>query len=76
MSTLRNVDRRKLIKALRQLGFELNTSRGKGSHVIAYHPGDLSRSTSIPSKSPVPIGTLRKIMKDLVITAGQLEEFL
>jgi predicted RNA binding protein YcfA (HicA-like mRNA interferase family) len=76
MSKLANIDRRKLIKALRSLGFEVNERRGKGSHAVIFHPNDAARSTSLPVKSPVPKGTLRNMLRDLEISRESLESVL
>lgn len=73
---LRNISRRKAIKAFRKLGFEIDESRGKGSHAVIYHPDDLSRRTTLPQRDPIAQGTLRNMLRDLRVAAEDFSEAL
>ncbi|OGY27430.1 MAG: hypothetical protein A2Z42_05050 [Candidatus Woykebacteria bacterium RBG_19FT_COMBO_43_10] len=62
-----------LIKALNKLGFV--EKKAKGSHRRLVHSDGRWTQVAVHSK-PVPAGTLRKILRQSEITAGQLEESL
>jgi predicted RNA binding protein YcfA (HicA-like mRNA interferase family) len=76
MSVPSNVDRRKFIRALRRLGFEILTKRGKGSHVRIVHPDDLTRSTTLPARDPIARGTLAGMLRELRLSWAELEREL
>lgn len=55
-------DVRKILKRLKQEGYEISTIRGKGSHYMAFKEG--VPPFPIPtSKKDIPIGTVRNIEK-------------
>ena len=73
---LRNLPRRRVTRALRSLGFEIVSGRGKGSHELIVHPTDPSRRATLPARDPVAVGTLNNILKRLVITREEFERAL
>ena len=68
-----NVPRRTLLARLRAHGFIIDEGRGKGSHVLAYHPDNPSRRAIIPVRDPVAPGTLRNILKSVDLTLSDLD---
>lgn len=66
----RNVKGKQLIKALKKLGFAEESA--KGSHVRLTHPDGRWTQVAVHPK-PVPVGTLRAILKQAEIS---LEEFV
>lgn len=67
----RNIKPQQLIKFLVKLGFE--TGKGRGSHIRLSHPdGRWTQAAVHPG--PVPVGTLRKIIRQADITDEQLKE--
>lgn len=67
----RNVKPQPLIKFLEKLGFE--TGKGKGSHVRLTHPDGRWTQVAV-HPGPVPMGTLRKIVKQTELTDEQIKE--
>ena len=64
-----------LIRALKQLGYEI--VRQKGSHVRLYPPADSRRKpTTVPLHDELAKGTLKAILRDAGITVEQLLELL
>ena len=64
-----------LIRALKQLGYEI--VRQKGSHVRLYPPADSRRKpTTVPLHDELAKGTLKAILRDAGITVEQLVELL
>lgn len=67
----RNVKPQKLIKFLVKLGFQ--EGKGKGSHVRLTHPGGKWTQVAVHPGS-VPLGTLRKIIRQADLTEEQLKD--
>ncbi|MEM1166248.1 MAG: type II toxin-antitoxin system HicA family toxin [Planctomycetota bacterium] len=76
MAKLSNISRRRVLSALRSLGFEIDTSRGTGSHAMVFHPTEPERCTTLANKDPVPKGTLRKMLSDLRLTRTEFQDRL
>jgi predicted RNA binding protein YcfA (HicA-like mRNA interferase family) len=74
MSTIPAVTGKKLLQALLRNGYSV--SRIVGSHHFVRHPR--GRTTVIPvhSSRNVPLGTLRKILKDLQMSPQGLRRIL
>lgn len=67
----RNVKPQQLIKLLKKIGF--GETKSKGSHVRLTHPD--GRWTQVAAHpGPVPVGTLRKIIRQAKLTEDELEE--
>ncbi|OGB84955.1 hypothetical protein A2994_03960 [candidate division Kazan bacterium RIFCSPLOWO2_01_FULL_48_13] len=66
----RNLKALDLIKILKKLGFE--ETGGKGSHVRLAHPDGRWTQVAVHPK-PVPTGTLRAILRQAELKAGDLE---
>lgn len=58
-----------VIKALARAGFQKH--RGKGSHIRLKHPDGRWTQVAVHPK-PVPLGTLRKILRQAEITIEEL----
>ncbi len=72
----KNISPRVLIKALRRMGYTIDESRAKGSHVFVLSP-DGERTSAIPtSTDPLRIGTAKGILRDLGITLKDVEDAL
>lgn len=69
----RNVKGKQLIKALKKLGFEKEAARG--SHVRLTHPDGRWTQVAVHPK-PIPVGTLRAILKQAEISTEELVENL
>lgn len=67
----RNVKPQALIKFLVKLGFK--EGKGKGSHIRLTHPDGRWTQVAV-HPGPVPVGTLKKIIKQTKITEEQLKE--
>lgn len=65
----RNVKGKQLIKALRKLGFVEESA--KGSHFRLKHPDGRWTQVAVHPK-PVPVGTLRAILKQSEISIEEL----
>ncbi len=69
----RSIKPRKLISALIKLGFQ--EYKGKGSHIRLKHPDGRWTQVAIHPK-PVPLGTLRKILRQAELTPEELRKLL
>lgn len=67
----RNVKGKQLIKALKKLGFEKEVA--KGSHVRLTHVDGRWTQVAVHPK-PIPVGTLRAILKQAEISIEELVE--
>ncbi len=65
----RNVKGKQLIKALKKLGFAEESA--KGSHFRLKHPDGRWTQVAVHPK-PVPVGTLRAILKQAEISIEEL----
>jgi predicted RNA binding protein YcfA (HicA-like mRNA interferase family) len=67
------MDYRKLVRRLRQLGYELYR-QAAGSHEIWWHP-ETRRRTTIPNhgSKDIPKGTLSRILRDLGLGLEDLQ---
>lgn len=74
MPKLPVVSANKLIKALKQIGFSKNRSRG--SHLIMKHSDGRRTVIPIHTKGNIPNGTLMAILKDLGISKDDLIKLL
>jgi len=63
-----------LVRALQRIGFLI--ARTSGSHVILRH--DDGRSTSVPvhGNRDIPIGTLKRILRDAKLAADDLAKLI
>lgn len=66
----RNRARRDVVRVLRWKGFVEETERGRGSHVIFYHPDFPDLDLTLPSNDPVAI----YIVKQLLVLIDKLCE--
>ena len=73
MSQLPQVRPKDVVRALEKAGF--NNVRQSGSHVFLKHPDGRLTSVSIHPK-PIPIGTLRAILKQTKIKPEELKRLL
>lgn len=69
----RNVKPKRLLKVLRKLGFAEVGRRG--SHVRLAHPDGRWTQVAVHPK-PIPVGTLRKILRQAEISEEELLENL
>lgn len=65
----RNIKGKQLIKALKRLGFEEESA--KGSHVRLTHSDGRWTQVAVHPK-PIPVGTLRVILKQAEISVEEL----
>ncbi|MBI5879209.1 MAG: type II toxin-antitoxin system HicA family toxin [Chloroflexi bacterium] len=63
-----------VISVLEQRGFKLR--RSKGSHQIYFHPASRRRVTVPFHRGPLPVGTLRSILREAGIEPDELREML
>lgn len=64
MKVPRDISAEQLIKSLTRLGYQI--TRQKGSHIrLTTLINSEEHHTTIPNHSPVKIGTLNKILKDI-----------
>ncbi len=70
--SLRNRNWREVVRALGKLGFVVK--RQSGSHMILEHPD--GRWTVVPRHDPIKIGTMKSIIEDVGITAGDFVKLL
>ena len=63
---------RELIQALGRMGFNIDRSRGKGSHVRAsyVHRGKIVAVTFIPQRQDIPPGTLASIRRSVYVRSS------
>lgn len=73
MTKLPQVKPKDLVKALLKIGFVAD--RQTGSHVFLKHPDGRLTSISIHSK-PVPLGTLRAILKQTQLSIENLKKLI
>jgi len=64
---------KKLIKALKSLGFQIDHKTG--SHFIFYNPKDKRRAVVPFHSKDLPKGTLLSILKQAGITKEELDKF-
>lgn len=69
----RNIKGKQLIRSLKKLGFRQEAA--KGSHIRLSHPDGRWTQVAVHPK-PIPVGTLRAILKQAEISVEQLEEIL
>ena len=74
MSTTPAVSGKRLIKALKRIGYIVRSQ--KGSHVFLYHPDNHRSCGSIPSNTNLQTGTLLGIQKQFGFTDERLSEIL
>ncbi len=67
----RDADPRRVLKALRRLGFEVD--HVSGGHYAVVHREDSSRRSTVSFHGKIKTGTLRAILRE---TRVALEEFL
>lgn len=67
----RNVKPQELIKFLKKIGFA--EGNGRGSHIRLIHPDGRWTQVAV-HLGPVPIGTLRKIIRQAELTDEDLEQ--
>jgi len=72
MSQLPVISGKKLIKALKKIGFYVRDQRG--SHIHLRHP--YKNPLTIPNHNEIAKGTLRAILKDADIPVEELLELL
>lgn len=65
---------REVIRVLEKIGFEL--VRQSGSHATYRHPDGRWTTVSIHQGKTIPVGTLRKIIRDAELTIGKYQELL
>ncbi|MEX0785780.1 MAG: type II toxin-antitoxin system HicA family toxin [Dehalococcoidia bacterium] len=67
---------RKLVRALQQLGWEID--RIKGSHHILRHPDKPRVTLSVPvhGNRTIPIGTLTDILRDAQVDVERFNELV
>jgi len=64
-----------LIRALEKLGFSC-TKKSKGSHFRYKHPDGRKTTVPVHKGKDISRGLLRKILRDIDITAGELRKLL
>lgn len=69
----RNIKGKQLIRTLKKLGFRQEAA--KSSHIRLSHPDGRWTQVAVHPK-PIPVGTLRVILKQAEISAEVLEEML
>lgn len=74
MSKLPSVTPKKLIKILKEFGFELDHSTG--SHFIFYNPQTKKRTVVPYHIKDLPKGTLMSILKEAGINRKEFEDLL
>ena len=62
-----------VVRKLMSLGFESFPSRGKGSHVVFIHPDGRRTMVAMHSKD-MPIGTYRRILKDIGLSDEEFRQ--
>ncbi len=75
MSRLPAIKPKKLIQALKKLGFCEHRQRGT-SHLIMVHPDGRRAVVAIHSGRDIPRGTLHGIIKDIEISPSDLKKVL
>ena len=73
MSKLPVISGRELVRALRQVGFELD--RQKGSHMILFRP-EPKTTLSVPDHRELDRGTLRSLLRQAGVSAEELTRLL
>ena len=73
MSKLPVIPGRKLVRALGQVGFEVD--RQRGSHIILFRP-DPPTLLSVPDHRELDRGTLRAILRRADVSPAELAELL
>lgn len=74
MPKLPSITARKLIKILKNLGFELDHSTG--SHFIFYHQRNKKRAIVPYHVKDLPKGTIMSILREAGISRKELEDLL
>lgn len=74
MPKLPSITPRKLVRILKELGFELDHSTG--SHFVFYHPQTKKRAVVPYHTKDLPKGTLMSILKEAGISRKELEKLL
>lgn len=75
MPKLPTLTSKKLVKVLVKLGFEKHRQK-RTSHLIMIHPDKRRCVVPIHPSKDIPKGTLKAILRDIEITAGDLKNFL
>ena len=75
MSRLPRVNARKLIRALRKLGFAEHKERGT-SHLVFSHPDGRRTLVSRHGSKDIKKGTLAGILRDMKISSDEFRELL
>lgn len=65
---------KKLLQTLQKSGFILK--RRSSSHFLVEHPDNRMTTIPIHNNRPLPIGTLKAILRDIEITNEQLAKIL
>ena len=73
MSKLPVISGRELVRALRQVGFELD--RQKGSHMILFRP-EPQTTLSVPDHRELDRGTLRSVLRQAGISPEEFSRLL
>ena len=73
MSKLPVISGRDLVRALRNVGFELD--RRKGSHMILFR-AEPTTTLSVPDHRELDRGTLRALLRQAAVTAEELSRLL
>ena len=74
MKRPRNISARRLIQALRRLGYQ--PIRQAGSHIRLMHDGNAARKITVPDHDPIKMGTLNAILDDVAAQLGMTIEAL
>lgn len=68
------VSGKKLVKALRRIGYIVDHQTG--SHIILRHIDPPHRRLTIPNHSEIAKGTLRSILRDAGLSVEEIKEIL
>ncbi|MBI4727179.1 type II toxin-antitoxin system HicA family toxin [candidate division TA06 bacterium] len=68
------VSGKKLVKALRRIGYIVDHQTG--SHIILRHIDPPHRRLTIPNRSEIAKGTLRSILRDAGLSVEEIKEIL
>ena len=74
MGRLPRISGRKLIAALRKIGFAV--VRTRGSHHFLQHPDGRATVVPVHSGETIGVGLLAKILQDCELTPDDLRQFL
>ena len=77
MTKFPSLSSKRVIKALKSIGFEDAPKRGKGSHtaMVKRDPGKI-RLVIIPNRKIIPKGTLRSILDQAGLTRDEFISFI